>query len=791
VKSFSQISKLSIYCLLAAIGSILLPTTATAAPPPRIDNQATSTYQDPDNPQKPLNAVSEILSIVVQEVAGIAVKPIDITRQDGGNISAATNGTVFFFNFEVQNVGTDTTSFFIPDQAKVGAIGTLQKIQYFDGSAWLDLPSGGYTSNPMAVNGRLSVRVVVRVTGAIGTLAVSLGNTAASDGQNQLRVEQSSDVYTVDAPDNTSGEFDGPPSNGVREAQATQSVRIGAQPEALTRVDLKVDQPFDPYDNTLSFALKLQVLASLPPNITNISPTDLTGLAITLDNQQKTGILVADAIPLGTEFRSATAPSSEWTLIYAYGDPIGANERADRLSWSTTRPTANTMAQVRRVGFFRTNYRMAQGASIDGFKVKVEIVDRTIDKIYNIAQAFGSDPADPNNSSNISPSTQIVYDESGDEQPNNYSYDGQPCIMGTDGQPLVNPGIVDPKVPAADPRSPSKIGEAKSTGSTGSPDGEFIQIPFQFAAPPDLKNGPREKPKAVGLTNDNDDFTNKSTAIFGDSVFDPAPLPFVNTVINTSDLTRDIKIIPSAALTTDLPEDTIVTLSDPADPSRTATFKYTKGAFAPEANSPPALVLSKITASASKDYGVLINLPQNTSVLRAFPVKLIAFIDSNDDNLPNLAEAQNATIDRVYTGFMQVVKESRVLALVDGKLQPVDGDNGKFSTADKSAQLNQYIEYRINYINISTPAPTTGNGNRTLRATNFGIIEDGKAQPNNWADFTANDPNSAQGDGEITYSNIQGASTTTDPEIIKYKIVLAKPVDPAQSGTFIFRRRVR
>jgi hypothetical protein len=790
VKSFSQISKLSIYCLVAAIGSGLLPNIVKAAPAPKIDNQATSTYQDPDNPIKPLTAVSEIVTIAVQEVAGITVNAVDITRQDGGVVSDAGKDTVLFYNFEVQNIGTDTTRFFIPNGAKVGSIGTLQKIQYFDGQAWIDVPSSGYTSNVMPVNGRLPVRVVVKVKDAIGTLAVSLGNVP-NDGQNQLQVVQPEDVYTVDAADNTIGEFDGAPSNGVREAQATQSLRIGTQPEALARVDLKIDRPFNPYDNTIDFALNLQVLNSLPAGFSNISPTDLTGLEISLDGRPQTGILIADAIPLGTEFRSATSPSAEWIPVYDYGNPIGLNDRADRVLWSTTKPTATTMANVRRVGFFRSNYRMLKGSTVDGFKLKVEVTDLTISKVYNIAQAFGSNPAEPNNSTDNTPSNRIVYDESGDEQPNNYSYDGKPSILGSNGQPIVNPGVIDPEAAVNDPRSPLRVEEAKGTSSFNSADGEYILVPFQPAAPPALKNGPRDRPRAIGPTNDSNDFTNKSVAIRGDGVFDPALLPFVNTVINISDLTRDIKIVPTVDQVTDLPEGTIITLNDPADPSLTATFKYTKGAFLPNSGSPSTLVLNKIAVSATKDYSVFIDLPAGTSMVKAFPLKLVAFIDSNNNNLPDLSEAQNATIDRAYTGFMQVIKESRVLALVNGNLQPVEGDEGKFSETAKSAQLDQYIEYRISYTNISTPDPANGNGNRTISATNFTIVEDGRVSPNNWASFTTNDPNSASGNGTITYSNTTGLSKTTDPEVIKYENVLVNPVNPSQSGTFTFRRRVK
>ncbi len=59
---------------------------------------------------------------------------------------------------------------------------------------------------------------------------------------------------------------------------------------------------------------------------------------------------------------------------------------------------------------------------------------------------------------------------------------------------------------------------------------------------------------------------------------------------------------------------------------------------------------------------MFVDLPANTPVLKAFPLRLVAFIDANGNNQPDPQEGQNSTIDRTYTGFLQVIKESRVLA---------------------------------------------------------------------------------------------------------------------------------
>ncbi len=143
---------------------------------------------------------------------------------------------------------------------------------------------------------------------------------------------------------------------------------------------------------------------------------------------------------------------------------------------------------------------MPKGTTLTGFRVEIEITDFSLNKIYNMAQVFGSHPAEPNNINNITPSTQLVYDESGDSLPNNYNYDGTPGTLNNDGTPTVYPGIVDPTVPDSDPRSPVRTDEAKGSSSLTSPDGEYIVVPFQVAPAPTLKNGPKDQPRAVGPT---------------------------------------------------------------------------------------------------------------------------------------------------------------------------------------------------------------------------------------------------------------------------------------------------
>jgi hypothetical protein len=802
----------SLYCLVVTgITSITIATAnpVVAAPAPNITNQAAGSYQDPIDPNRPFTVYSDQITITMQEIAGITVTPAGITRQDGsldgGTVSTAINNEILFYGFEIQNIGSDTTQIKIPNLAQVGAIGIFQKVQYFTDTTWNDIPTAGYTSNAIKPGEKIRVRVVVQATGGIGDIPVTLGKTAQSgttaDTQNQLRTDNPEDVHTIDAPDGTTGEYDGLPSNGVREAQATQRLRSGFTPEALATIDLDFvnpNAPFNPVDNTINFALKLNVADTVVSPLSGISPTDLTGANITLDGQTKNGILVADAIPLGTKFVGAVAPDNNWIPVYYYSStPIGQSDRLDQAVWSTTAPDSNTATNVKRVGFFRPDYRMPKGTTVSGFQVKVEVTDFSLTQIYNIAQVVGTQPNDPNNSADKTPSLKLIFDESGDGLPNNYDNNGIPS-KDANQQPNFKPGIVDPNTPVGDLRNPQTIGQA--AGSTATADGEYILVPFKLAQLPSLKNGPLNQPTAVGPTTDQDDFTNKSTAIPGNqATFDPATVVFTNTVINTSDLPRDIKVIPQVKNATDLPNGTVVTLENF---SGRAAFSYQNGIFTPIFNpttnsTPAALVLANVGVGAinQKNYTVYIDLPTGIpNQAKAYPLQLIAFVDTNNDNIPSTTEANNTTIDRVYTGFIQVTKESRLL---NEQKEPFPGADA-FCTANSpggsitkvEGSSGQYIEYCIRYKNISEPA--TGVGNKVLAATGFTIIENGTAGVNNWGNSTSHDPGTASSSaGLITYQTVTGITNASDPNVAIYQNKVDTLIQPGQGGDFKFTRKVK
>ena len=113
-----------------------------------------------------------------------------------------------------------------------------------------------------------------------------------------------------------------------------------------------------------------------------------------------------------------------------------------------------------------------------------------------------------------------------------------------------------------------------------------------------------------------------------------------------------------------------------------------------------------------------------------FAIPLVAFPDDDPAASPGYTgeTTNNITINRVYTGFMSLVKEAQILA--------ADGSIREAFTASPTlnAAPGEVIEYRLTYENISQAA--TGAGSVRLTANDFVILEDGTATPNNWADVT-------------------------------------------------------
>lgn len=201
-----------------------------------INNTATGTYQDPNDPNTTINTTSNTVTIKVAEVAGITITGTAINDVNGGSIQAAD---VVNYDFTVTNVGNDPTRFFIPDTALVNG-GTRGTMQYStdNGATFTNVPAGGFTTASIPADGKVLVRVPVTVSSTAGpnsTVSVQLGNTATAGDQNVAYAAGPTagvgDVYTQDNPDGAvAGESVGAPGNGAREASVTQSSTVGSSP---------------------------------------------------------------------------------------------------------------------------------------------------------------------------------------------------------------------------------------------------------------------------------------------------------------------------------------------------------------------------------------------------------------------------------------------------------------------------------------------------------------------------------------------------------------------------------
>ncbi|MCX7595740.1 MAG: hypothetical protein N2235_18660, partial [Fischerella sp.] len=683
-------------------------------------------------------------------------------------------------------------------------------------------------TGPVAPGGTVLVRVPITVQPGAQTndiITVTLGNTPG-DAQNQLRSPDGADVYTVDNADgSTPGEVDGAPINGVREASSTQQIKVGNSLKTFSLATiLKTRSGYNNAgtdsitDDKLTYDLSLRVESSDPTG-RGITPAALTGTTINVDNTPGKYILVSDAIPAGTDLAVVPTPPPNWEAVYTT-DPTTVDANAASWKTFTANPPAS-LASVTRVGFINKPAvisSIAPGTTVNGFQIQLAVESTATSPltVANIAQLFGQTPG----------TNAPVYDESGDQNPSNY--DGPLGNMtpppGTDSN---GDGVPDTLPPTAvddgyinNPGSPetgTDIGNNNSgDGSTG---GEANVFTVQAPAASAVLNGPQNAPDAIGPSGQtNDDFTNKSSLVpagtLPGSTLDPSGVAFTNTIKNSGINPGTITLVPTPpANTADLPNGTQVTITYG---SSSAVYTYNNGTFTGPTT---PITIPNVDPGKTVNYGVEVNLPANTplstDINRGFPVPITASIDTNGDGNP---DGQNITIDRVYTGFLKMVKVSRVLpgtgpAVGAGQddfesTPAVNGIDPNPNVADvaRTPAPGNIIEYQIRYKNISEPQ--SGTGNVILNADKVVITEDGTQAPNNWAldndtngqIDTSNIVGTAKDSGAATInfysgnpasnSSIDKTGTTVDTDITKYVDTVTGKVAPGEQRTFTFQRKV-
>ncbi|MGD1904914.1 MAG: hypothetical protein ACFB0C_02845, partial [Leptolyngbyaceae cyanobacterium] len=562
----------------------------------------------------------------------------------------------------------------------------------------------------------------------------------------------------------------------------------------------------------LTYRLRFEVESTAPTG-SNLTPGPLYPVNnISVDGANVTRILVSDALPDHTTLSGTPTAPSGWTIVYNAQNP----ETVDAIDadWRTTPAAAianGTQGRVTRIGYISNAsvISLAPTTVVETFQFTVTTSNvpggLTEATFANIAQVFGS--GDPGGDR-----AELVVDESGDSTPSNYNDTNGTFDPAGDGYiPDDNddgiPDTIDPTNPTfGDGTDPSNTNSGSGTG--GEANIKTIGLPSTL----DLVNGPQNEADAIGPTDNNDDFTNKSVTIDpADVSFDagdnrnelnPDPVDFANTVRNSGQTTGDITLLPTPPATnTDLPPDTIVTITAPD--GSTAIYEYNGSSFTRTGGTAGGdIEIVGVTPGQNVTYGVRVDLPDgtplSTDLERGFPVPITATLDDNDGNTAN---PSNITIDRVYTGYLQLLKESRILQGSGPAVQPGEGD---FSADPKNPAPGNIIEYRVTYRNISEAA--SGSGNTVLFAENVVVDDDGTTGGNNWAldndsnsvIDTSNVPGSATDSrgGTITYySGAPGTTPTTDTfgsdvntDVTRYVNEVPGLVGPGESGFLIFRR---
>ncbi len=830
-----------------------------------LKNTATATYENEAG--TPYNAISNEVTVTVGKIAGITNVPNGLVDSNGGSVLP---GETISFDFLITNTGNDATNIFVPDATKINGNAqnvtvdpnSASSVQYStdNGVTFINRPATGIVPDVL-----LNESIIVRVTGTVSstvttndTISVRLGDTGNNTAdinspdfpgtQNQpdaggANDPQDQDVRTLTS---TTATVTGDPVNGQREASATNTVTVGSNPLALTRIR-KTNAGFTNgadasslSDNVITYNLELDVLNQKLAGYNNFTynPAALEGRDYTLANtanfngisDQTNLVLISDAIPVNTTLDKATvatnvtAPAG-WTRVYTDDALTVAPEKAE---WETD-ATVLTNA-ITRVGWVydASATKIAAGTTQTGFSFKVITsgLTNTATSIYNMAQTFGSTD---NGGAGVTGA--ITFDESGDENPNNFNDDGTSGPDETVGDSNSEFGVANPG------NNENNVDVNNNNIATGTPAGEvnkvFVTLP---AVASNLRNGPANLPDATGgifganPADDNHDFQNlgvATPAVTGtaqDQTYDPNSVTFTNTVKNptAAQITNVIlQPISPEALTlggtaASLPNGTEVTITY-SGVSATYTYDNTgSGSFTLNGGGTP-ITIPSINANASINYTVAINLPTGTQLstsdngsggnIGGYPVPIAAYKD-NGATVGTLEtdDSYNVTVNQVYAGYLKLVKKARVLrANSSGQYSLVTGMNFNDPDANKKPTPGDIIEYQVAYTNISDPQ-ATGANSVLLQANDVRIIENGTVGANNWAlDTTSPDdgdtvidtlhvPSSAQDSNSGTITYFKGnpsntASSTTDKLVTSYIDTVAN-VAPGVSGTFTFQRKV-
>lgn len=672
--------------LLVLACATLQGVRAQTAGGTQINNQAAASYSDGTNSY---TTVSNTVTVTVANVSGLAITP-----DAGSNPSVVSGQSSVDFTFTVTNTSNFATQVrFLASGASIALTGPATvsaAVIDTDGNGIdagdTDIFANGSAVDSAAVARGATITVIVRVNVNAGAAAGSTVNVRLGDAAG------GAPSYDNQTSNNSAGEVRtnsgaSAPVNGESEARGDISTTV----ENDTQLRLSINYPTGPValGSAINYTYSLENTGQR-----TASQQTLAGAPA----GSNTGVFVVVPVPVGTDFTSITPPGGV-TVLYSTSaltnDPLAAGT-----VWTTTPPASGTTRVAFNVGA-----SLGAGATVGNLQLSVTVrtdVNASL-PIYAIGDAFARNTVSAN-----------VTDQSGDNVANK-----------GDGNANFN-----------EPR----LGVDAATPTQG------FQVPTTLVLSGAVLIGPNGFPAAVGPTNNNDDYTNRSVApaiVAGlgdaDTTSSNAAVDFVNTLRNTGN------------------GNDVFTLTAPTVPAGFTVQVDTGSGFVTLSGGGSTTLAVNFGADAN--VTVRVTAPSGTDVLSGFAVVIRA-------TSANSPASSNDTIDRLYTGFLRLQKTATVI-------------NATGVGAATDAVPGADIEYAIAYENISSGG---GTNCVQLTASSVVITENGNLAPNNWGTTTTQVVGSATDTlGGTIAGDAAGSTLLTDT---------VGTLNPGQSGVFTFRRRI-
>ena len=610
------------------------------------------------------------------------VSGLAITPDAGSNPTVVAGQTGVLYNFTVTNTGNFTDQVrFLASGASVRVVGPGTITR-----AVIDVDNSGTINagdTDVFTNGADVISDNITQNGTIHVLVEASVNSGASSGQ-------SVQILLGDASTGSPSYDNQAADSSAYEVRTVSASSVNGLREA--RGDISASVVDDAF-------LKLTLTAPAGPvnqgsditytwQASNTGVRDAAGVTLNASTQ----VYIIAPIPLNTALKSGqTFPAGTlYTTTALTTAPLSA-------TWTSTAPSP--LSNTTRIAF-PVGATLTAGSSSSAINMIVTVNTglNSSNPIQEIGDVFGK------NSLNAS-----ITDQSGDTTANN-----------GDGNANFDEGLV-----------------------AGSGHGVIQQTTLTQTGA--VLIGPSGAAAAVGPTDSNDDYTNKSvnTGIAGvapgGTTTASGQLVYVNTVQNTGNV-----------------NDTY-TLDAPTVPSGFTVEISTNGGTSYTDVSSGGSVSLAINFGNSANINVRITAPSGKTVLTGYDAMIRATSTVT-------SSANNKTVDRLYTGFVRMDKTSSVnnQTGVGGATDSVPG---------------AVITFAVTYTNVSS---SNGDANCVkLTASNLVITEDGLAAPNNWGTYTTNSGTPSD----------SGSGTVVTVSATKYTDTIAS-LAPAASAVFTFKRSI-